>query len=137
MAGTAIWEIPNFPRDKQNAKLEILSIQFGTSRSNATGNSPQREGGSPNIQDIVVTREMDDYSGYLFNEALNGTGRPMNFYLIDKTGNTIKTYLSIYLENALISSYNQSGGGGGDKPIESLSINFSKITYKYEAPSEK
>jgi type VI protein secretion system component Hcp len=34
--------------------------------------------------------------------------------------------LSVELENTLISSYST---GGGDKPIETLSLNYTKITY--------
>ena len=36
-------------------------------------------------------------------------------------------YLSIELENAMISNYSVSSGG--DRPTESLALNFTKITY--------
>ncbi len=39
------------------------------------------------------------------------------------------TYLKYELENVLISNYSVSGASGGSLPMESLSINFTKITY--------
>jgi type VI secretion system Hcp family effector len=39
-------------------------------------------------------------------------------------------YLQIILEDVLITTY-QTGGGGGDVPIDQVSINFSKIEFKY------
>ena len=43
-----------------------------------------------------------------------------------------KPYLTITLTNVLVSSYwLDSAGGGATKPNESLSLNFTKIEYKY------
>jgi type VI secretion system secreted protein Hcp len=42
-----------------------------------------------------------------------------------------QVYLKIELEDAIVSSYSTSSGG--DRPSESLSINFVKISYQYDA----
>ena len=60
-----------------------------------------------------------------------GRSRPMAIYLREGTGKTAKTYLTVKLEDAMISGYNVSDGG--DKPMESITINFKKMTSKYEA----
>jgi type VI secretion system secreted protein Hcp len=39
------------------------------------------------------------------------------------------------LENAMIASY--SASSGGDRPMESFSINFTKIEYKYTPFDDK
>jgi type VI secretion system secreted protein Hcp len=41
-----------------------------------------------------------------------------------------KPYLTITLSDVLVSSY-QEGNGGGGKPTESISLNFTKIEFKY------
>lgn len=42
-----------------------------------------------------------------------------------------QVYLILELEEAIISSY--SASSGGDRPSESFSINFTKISYQYNA----
>ena len=39
-------------------------------------------------------------------------------------------------ENAVLSSLS-IGGGSGDKPVETLTINYSKITWTYNAQKEE
>jgi type VI secretion system secreted protein Hcp len=36
------------------------------------------------------------------------------------------------MEDVIVSSYSISGGGG-DVPVENLSLAYSKVTYKYDA----
>ena len=44
--------------------------------------------------------------------------------------------MTLVLQNTLISSYNVSGHGGGDsRPTESLSINFTNITFEMSPTS--
>ena len=47
------------------------------------------------------------------------------------------SYLKIVLQNTLITSYSVSGHGGDPqaRPTESLSLNFTKITYEMQASS--
>lgn len=47
-------------------------------------------------------------------------------------------YYKIELENILVSSYQSSAGGSSsDRPMESLSLNFSKIEFKYDLKENK
>jgi len=47
-------------------------------------------------------------------------------------------YYKIELENVMVSSYQTSGGGSSsDKPQESLSLNFTKIEFKYDLKENK
>jgi type VI protein secretion system component Hcp len=68
---------------------------------------------------------------------LNGKGKKVTIVFVNNDG---VPYLSIELENTLISGYSISGHGGDshDKPMESLSLNFTKITYspKPTAPAK-
>ena len=53
--------------------------------------------------------------------------RAVNFFINDGGDANV---MGIELENCLISSYQLGGGGGGSLPLESLSLNFTKIEYK-------
>ena len=46
-----------------------------------------------------------------------------------QTGEQLDTYMAYELENSLISSYSVSSGG--DRPMENVSFNFTKMVMKY------
>ena len=52
---------------------------------------------------------------------------------------SVEKYLTITLDNTLISSYNISGHGGGDHtaPMESFSLNYTKIEYAMVSRDDK
>ncbi len=122
-------EIPNF-NGGSTLKVQLLSCQFGVNRNirAPVGQSSRREETGPSLTEIVVTREYDKYSPLFYQEAVIGRGRSMTVYFVDSKAN--KTYLTVILENAMVSSYHTSGGG--DKLVESFSVNFTKVTTKYD-----
>ena len=111
--------------------IELESAQIGTSRhiTSPTGRGSNREGSTPSIQEIVVTKYHDSASTALFREALNGHGK---LIVIAFVKGDESVYLRIVLQDTLISSYSMSGHGGAshDRPMESLSLNFTKVTYE-------
>lgn len=110
--------------------VELQSAQVGRSRriASATGRGSDREASAPAIQDIVVTKHNDSASTALFREALVGSGKLIVIVFVkgDETA-----YLKFVLQDALIASYSL-GGHGADpsRPVESLSLNFTKMTYE-------
>ena len=108
--------------------IELESCQLGSrSINSASANGTnRREAASPSVTEIVVTRMQDTSSPTLFNEALNGEGTRVTIDFV-KPGSPPIVYMRVELENALIGNYNFSGEGG--RPMESLSINFTKITF--------
>lgn len=107
--------------------IEIQSCQLGNHRgiTNPTGKGSNREAGVPSISEIVITKFNDNDSTHLFRESIQGSGRKVTIEFVSEDAGA--PYLSIELENVLISGYSFSSGG--DSPLESLSLNFTKITY--------
>jgi type VI secretion system secreted protein Hcp len=112
--------------------IELTSCQFGTGRAlgNTTGTAASRETGSVNVSEIVCTKINDIASEPVFRESLDGKAvdAVIHFTKSNDSGG-FETYLELKLTECLISSYSLSSGG--DKPSESLSLNFTKIEYKY------
>jgi type VI secretion system secreted protein Hcp len=112
--------------------VELNSLQFGTGRGigNPTGTSASRETGTVNVSEIVVTKMNDVSSEPLFRESLDGKAVTAEIDLTKSNdAGGFETYLKLTLTECLISGYSMSSGG--DKPTESLSLNFTKIEYKY------
>jgi type VI secretion system secreted protein Hcp len=111
--------------------VEVQSLQWGVGRgiSAPTGAQKDREASAPSISEIVVTKMMDESTPYFFQEATFGKAKKCVFHLVKTDADTLQTYMEYELEDAMLSGYSVSSGG--DRPSESLSVNFTKITMKY------
>lgn len=111
--------------------MEVTSLQWGVGRGIADARGGDtREGSIVSVSEITVTKQLDKTSPKLLIEAC--TGELDNTVQIDyvrtASGKT-QTYLKLILTNTGISGFSTSSGG--DRPQESLSLNFTKFEYTY------
>lgn len=123
-------------------QVELESCQVGVNRHiSAGGHGGNREASTPSISEIVVTKSQDSASTELFKASLFGEGKPctISFCKTSTDGKTMQTYFVLTLTNTLVSSFSTSGHGGpgSDRPMESLSLNFTKIEWTYNASDDK
>jgi type VI secretion system secreted protein Hcp len=116
--------------------IELQSAQFGSTASvRAPGGVTGREASAPTITNIIVTKLQDDASTALLRESVSGAPMrvTLHFAHINDQGQ-VEVYLSVTLQEALISSYSVGGGGADNstRPTEMLSFNFTKITYDHQ-----
>jgi type VI secretion system secreted protein Hcp len=111
--------------------IDVSSLQFGLGRgiSTPSGSTANREASEPSVSEVTITKLMDSSSTKLLVESATGNaGKTVKIDLVS-TGSPGNTYVTYTLTNALISGYSVSTGG--DRPSESISINFTKIEYKF------
>ena len=110
--------------------IELNSFQWGVGRgiSSPTGASADRESSAPSVSEITVTKANDVASAPLLNEALQGEGVDVQIDFCKTDKGNLEVYQTYTLTNTMISGYSTSSGG--DRPSESLSLNFTKIEYK-------
>jgi type VI secretion system secreted protein Hcp len=109
-------------KGKYKGWIELESAQLGTGRG----------GAAPSVSEIVVTKFQDNSSTHLFRESLNGQGKKVTIAFVKSDG---IAYLKIELEGTLITSYSISGNT--NKPVEILSLNFTKIAHTVTAADSK
>ena len=109
--------------------IELNSFQFGVHRSVSSGGGGKtRESSAPNISEIIVTKNLDISSSKLYQDAVAGTfDTKVEIKLTTTTKDKVETFLTYEFENCGVSSYSMSSGG--DRPTESMSLNFLKVTY--------
>jgi type VI secretion system secreted protein Hcp len=71
---------------------------------------------------------MDKCTPKLFELACVGTSKLVKIDFV-QTGEQLDTYMAYELENSLISGYSVSAGT--DRPVETVSFNFTKLVMKY------
>lgn len=108
------------------------SLQFGVGRSiSASGGGKSRETSNPSFSEVTITKSTDKSSADLFFQAMGGKSQgKAEIHFIQTSEGKSQVFLKLELEEALVSSY--SASSGGDRPSESISLNFTKITYQYD-----
>jgi type VI secretion system secreted protein Hcp len=111
--------------------IDLNSLQWGVGRgiSITVGSSSDREASTPSISEISVTKLMDKTSALLFQEACIGKAKKVTLHLCKTGPDSIDTYMEYILDDCMISGYSVSSGG--DRPSESLSLSFAKMTMSY------
>ena len=120
--------VPGFVGD-----IQLNSFQWGVGRgiSSPTGGSADRESSAPSVSEIVVTKISDKASPALLKNMFDGTNIPeidIFFANVAKNGQAGVAYQEYVLSNVIFSGFSVSSGG--DRPTESLSLNFTKIQFK-------
>jgi len=118
--------------------MEVQSLQWGVGRgiSSGVGGGSKREASAPSVSEIVVTKTMDAISPLMLKEAIGGDAKTVKIDLTqtDASGKHI-AYQKYILTNTLVSGYSLSSGG--DRPSESLSLNFTKVDSEYLKVDDK
>ena len=96
--------------------IELESAQIGgRSTTGTSGRGTSREASAPAVHEIAVTRALNSLSAALQQASLEGKGKLTILAFVGPDG---KAYMTIILQDMMISSYSVSSGG--DKPMESL-----------------
>lgn len=115
-------------------EMEVQSMSWGASRSvsNPHGTATNREGAVPMISEMSLSRQMDKASTKLFEDMLGGTFKRESTFTMTTTasGNPVD-YIQYILENSGLINYSVGAGSDG-VPQESVTLSFSKMTYKFK-----
>jgi type VI secretion system secreted protein Hcp len=112
--------------------IELGSLQWGVGRgiSAGVGGTSKREASAPSVSEITVSKTLDAFSPIALKEAIGGKGVTVKLDITrtdaDGKHHAFQKYI---LTNVMISGYSVSSGG--DRPSESLSLNFTKFDSEY------
>lgn len=118
--------------DQHTQWINLTSVKMGVGRAvSSVGGGKDRESSNPSLSEVTVTKDMDVASTKLWMQALGGKALgKCEIHWLQQQDNKSKVYLTLELEEALISSYGM--GSNGERPTESISLNFTKVSYKYD-----
>jgi type VI secretion system secreted protein Hcp len=122
-----------------NSGIEILSFSWGMSNSGSAAVKGGSGAGKVNVQDLSFTKKIDIASPNLFQMCATGGNLGTTYLYLDvpasgasSTGQTeYKTYGTYTMSNTRVASCSQSGDNSNDRPTESISFTFQKITFDY------
>jgi type VI secretion system secreted protein Hcp len=112
------------------------SISGGTSRPMylRTGGGKQRETQSAELHEMTVTMKLHKASPDLFLASLSGEAKEA-FIHVTRAGNPkgAENYLDIHLHEAFVTRYSieYADGDAGRMPMETITLNYTKIIKHY------
>ena len=115
-------------------KMDLLSFSHGVAMQ-VTGDAreSERTSGRPIHQDLTVTKYLDSSSPILNQRCCEGKVFPQVEIIAGRAdAGPFVEVLRYTLKNVLISSIS-IGGGGGDRPVEALTLNYTEIRWKYNS----
>lgn len=118
--------------------VELTSLQWGIGRgiSAGVGGASKREASAPSVSEITVTKTMDGFSPEALKQAIGGEGVQVKIDITRTDGpGTHQAFQKYILEGTMVSGYSLSSGG--DRPSESLSLNFTKFDSEYIKVDDK
>lgn len=122
--------------DVHKETIEIASWSFGASNPTSVGSSGM-SAGKVSFSDLSVMISLEKASVALLARVCSGKVIPKATLYGRKSGDDKRLdYLTIVLQEVMVSSWQTSASDGSGIPMLSCSFAFSKIEYKYKPQNE-
>lgn len=134
MAVDFFLKIDGIPGESADAKhkdeIDVLSWSWGAMQTGTMSYGGGGGAGKVNFQDFSFTMRMNKATPKLILSCSNGEHIKKAVFVARKAGKEQQEYMKMVFSDLMVANY--STGGGGDEPIENISLNFSKVEYEYK-----
>ena len=122
---------------KHKEEIDVLAWSWGMSQSGTTHMGGGGGAGKVNVQDLSFTKYVDKSSCDIFLACCNGQHFKEGTLVVRKAGKDPLEYLTIKMEEIIISSVSTGGSGGEDRLTENVTLNFAKVKFEYDPQTKK
>jgi type VI secretion system secreted protein Hcp len=122
---------------KHKDEIDVLTWSWGMSNSGSAHVGGGAGAGKVNVQDLSFTKYIDKSSPDLMLYCCNGKHIDKATLVVRKAGDTPLEYLTINLEEVLVTSVSTGGSGGEDRLTENVTLNFAKVKLQYKEQNDK
>jgi type VI secretion system secreted protein Hcp len=123
---------------KHKNEIDLESFSWGETQTGSHSFGGGGGAGKVQMQDFHFVMKVNKASPKLFLACATGEHIPQALLTCRKAGGKQEDFLIVTMSDVLVSSYQTSGSAHGDiVPTDQVSINFSKIEFKYSPQDEK
>jgi type VI secretion system secreted protein Hcp len=115
---------------KHKGEIQLLAFSWGAANSGGSTSGGGGGAGKVNFSDLSFSARTSQASPLLLLATADGKHIKSGLLTVAKKGRRQQDYIKIELTDVLVSSY-QTAAGDGSAPIDSASLNFSKIKYSF------
>ena len=112
-------------------EIDVLAWSWGMSQSATTHIGGGGGSGKVNVQDISFTKYVCKASPELMKACMSGRHINEATLVVRKAGDKPLEYMTIKINDIIVSSVSTGGSGGEDRLTENVTLNFSQVDYKY------
>ncbi len=125
------------PHSGHEGEIEVLAWSWGASNSASMHTATGGGSGKANVQDLSFTKYIDKSTPDLMLYCCNGKHIPEAKLTVRKAGETPLEYLTITMNDLVVTSVSTGGSGGEDRLTENVTLNFAKVKVNYVEQTEK
>jgi type VI secretion system secreted protein Hcp len=139
MAAVDYWlKIDGIPGESQDGKhrdeIEVESWSWGVTNSGSGAPGGGGGAGKADFSDLGFTASVSKASPLLMLACAQGKHIKSAVLTARRTGGTEFEFLTVALEDVLVTSFQTGDGGEGDGgPLDSVALSFSKIDFEYRS----
>jgi type VI secretion system secreted protein Hcp len=123
---------------KHKDEINVLSFSFGASQAGTMAFGGGGGAGKVSMQDFHFMMNVNKASPKMFLACATGEHIKSALLTARKAGKEQQEYLKVKFTDLLVSSYQTNGDGNANHlPVDSISLNFSKIEWDYKVQNEK
>ena len=124
-------------RDSKHPEtIDVLSWSWGLSQSGTAHMGGGAGAGKVSVQDINFTHYIDKSTPTLMLFCCNGKHIKKGKLIIRKAGENPLEYLTVELEDILVSHVSTGGSHGEERLTENVTLNFAKFKLEYVPQNE-
>lgn len=113
-------------------EIDVLAWSWGMSNSGSAHVGGGQGAGKVNVQDLSFTKWVDKSSPMLMEVCCNGKNISKATLVVRKSGGAAPVeYLTLTMDELIVTSVSTGGSGGEDRLTENVSLNFAKFHIKY------
>lgn len=122
---------------KYKDKIDILGWQWSLANTGTFHQGAGGGAGKATFTDISISKYVDAASPNIMLYCANGKHFAKGKIVVRKAGgDSALEYLTVELESVLVTSYNVGGGGGQERLVENVSLNFAKVKVEYASQTK-
>ncbi len=122
---------------KHKKEIDILAWSWGASQSGTTHTGTGGGAGKVNVQDLSLTKYVDSASHALLLACCKGTHYDEAVLVVRKAGDDPLEYITITMNDLIVTSLSTGGSGGEDRLTENVTLNFAKVKFEYDPQAKE
>ncbi len=117
---------------KHKDQIDVLSWSWGMSQSGTAHMGGGAGAGKVSVQDLNFTHYIDKSSPILMLHCCNGKHIKKAKLFVRKAGEKPLEYMTVEMEDLLVSHVSTGGSHGEDRLTENVTLNFAKVKAEYQ-----
>jgi type VI secretion system secreted protein Hcp len=135
MAGEMFLKLDQVPGESADRRhrdeIDVLSWAWGLAQSASTHSGGGGGVGKVTVNDLTFTKLLDIASPLLLRLCCNGRHVPKAVLTVRSSGATPVEYLTITLDEVIVSSVTVAAADGHGRPAENVTLNFARFHFAY------